>query len=235
VQSEFQDRNAVVTGASSGIGRRTAEVLAERGAMVVAFARSRGALDEIAAAHAGRILVVDGDVADPAAVDGLFDDAEQRFGDVDILINCAGMVDPKPVIETSVEEWNQLMNVNLRSIFLTCRRVLPSMIARRSGVIVNVASISGVPGPQKFPGFVSYCASKAGVIGLTEALAAEVKDYGIRVNCLSPGSVDTAMLHLAGAGLAPDMSPSEVVSAILFLASDRSRPINGQNMHVYGV
>jgi NAD(P)-dependent dehydrogenase (short-subunit alcohol dehydrogenase family) len=232
---ELQDRISVVTGASSGIGRRTAEILAAQGAMVVAFARSRGPLEELAAAYPNRVLVVEGDVAEPAAVDRLFDAAEGGFGDCDLLINCAGMIDPKPLIETTVEEWDQLMHVNLRGIFLTCRRALRSMMARRMGTIVNVASISGVPGVQKFPGFVSYCASKAGVIGLTEALAAEVREYGIRVNCVSPGSVDTAMLHLAGAGLVPDMSPAEVASAILFLASDRSRPINGQNMHVYGV
>ena len=98
---------------------------------------------------------------------------------------------------------------------------------------MNVASISGVPGPQKFPGFVSYCASKAAVIALTEALAVEVKEYGIRVNSVSPGSVDTAMLRRAGAALVPDMTPDEVASTILFLASDRSRPINGQNLHVF--
>jgi NAD(P)-dependent dehydrogenase (short-subunit alcohol dehydrogenase family) len=233
--AELQDRIAVVTGASSGIGRRTAEVLAAQGALVAVFARSRGPLEEMATAFPDRVLFVEGDVAEPAAVDRLFDAVEQRFGDCDILINCAGMVGPKPLVETSVDEWDQLLNVNLRSMFLTCRRAVPPMMARRRGTIVNVASISGVPGVQKFPGFVSYCASKAGVIGLTEALAAELKDYGIRVNCVSPGSVDTAMLHLAGAGLVPDMSPSEVAAAILFLASDRSRPINGQNMHVYGV
>jgi 3-oxoacyl-[acyl-carrier protein] reductase len=107
------------------------------------------------------------------------------------------------------------------------------MIAKRAGTIVNVASISGVVGPDKFPGFVSYGASKAAVIGLTEALAVEVKEYGIRVNSVSPGSVDTKMWEEASGGFPASMTPEEVAEVILFLASAQSRPINGQNVDVY--
>ena len=97
----------------------------------------------------------------------------------------------------------------------------------------NVASISGVPGPEKFPGFVSYCASKGAVISLTEALAVEVKGRGVRVNCVSPGSVDTKMWAEASGGAPADMTPQEIAQTILFLATDASRPMNGQNLHVY--
>lgn len=108
------------------------------------------------------------------------------------------------------------------------------MLAARRGAIVNVASISGVPGPQKFPGFAAYCASKAALIGFTEALAVELKDSGVRVNCVSPGSVDTPMLRRVAPSLTPDMSPAEMAGIIEFLASAVSRPINGQNIHAYG-
>src|SRR5205085_2218747 len=149
----FENRVAVVTGASSGIGRATAELFASRGARVAVFARSEEKLREL--------------------------------------------------------------------------------VARRGGVIVNVASISGVIGPEKFPRFVSYDASKAAVIALTEALAVEVKGYGIRVNCLSPGSVDTKMWDEASGGAPASMTAEEIAEVISFLASDQSRPMNGQNVDVY--
>jgi NAD(P)-dependent dehydrogenase (short-subunit alcohol dehydrogenase family) len=230
---EFQHRIAVVTGASSGIGARCAEKLAERGARVVVFARSAEALRAMAARHEDRMLAVSGDVADEAAVSRLFDEAESRFGACDILINNAGMIDPKPMAETSARDWDRMFAVNVRGAFLCARRALPAMIAKGSGAIVNVASISGVAGPEKFPGYVSYCASKAAVISMTEAMAVEVKGHGVRVNCVSPGSVDTKMWAAASGGAPADMTPDEVAETILFLASDRSRPIDGQNLHVW--
>jgi NAD(P)-dependent dehydrogenase (short-subunit alcohol dehydrogenase family) len=217
--SEFDGKVAVVTGSSSGIGRRTAELLAERGARVVTFARSAG--------------TVTGDVADPEAIERLFAETEARFGACEILVNCAGTIDPAPLVETSLQSWQRMFDVNVRGVFLACRRALPSMLERGAGTIVNVASISGVVGPEKFPGFVSYCASKGAVISLTEALAVEVKSRGVRVNAVSPGSVDTAMWAAASGGAPADMTPEEVAETILFLASDRSRPMNGQNLHVF--
>jgi 3-oxoacyl-[acyl-carrier protein] reductase len=144
------------------------------------------------------------------------------------------MVDPELLlVKTTPDRWDRLFSVNVGSAFLTCRRALPKMIERGSGVIVNVSSISGVIGPEKFPGFVSYCASKAALIAFTEALAVEVKEHGIRVNCVSPGSVDTKMWAQVSGGAPADMTPEEVAESILFLASPRSRPMNGQNLNVY--
>ena len=217
--SEFAGKVAVITGASSGIGRKTAELLEKHGATVVTFARSGG--------------TVTGDVANAEDVERLFAETERRFGPCDILINNAGLADPAPLVEMSFERWRRTFAVNVDGIYLTCKRALPSMLARGRGAIVNVASISGVVGPEKFPGFVAYCASKGAVISLTEALAVEVKGRGVRVNAVSPGSVDTPMWAEVSGGARAAMTPEEVAETILFLASDRSRPMNGQNVNVF--
>jgi NAD(P)-dependent dehydrogenase (short-subunit alcohol dehydrogenase family) len=225
---EFEGRVAIITGASSGIGRATAAMLLSRGAIVVAFSRSASAakLDE-------RMLVIDGDVSNPDAVEQLFAQTESKLGDCDVLINCAGIIDPKVLVDVALEDWERMFAVNVRGTYLTTRRALPAMIAKRTGAIVNVSSISGVIGPEKFPGYVSYCASKAAVISMTEALAVEVKQYGIRVNSVSPGSVDTPMWAAAGGGAPASMTAEEVAEVICFLASDRARAVNGQDVHVY--
>jgi NAD(P)-dependent dehydrogenase (short-subunit alcohol dehydrogenase family) len=217
MDKDFEGRVAVVTGASSGIGRATAELLEERGAKVVRFSRSGGD--------------VTGDVSSEADVARLFDET----GPCDILINNAGMIETALLHEMSAEAWDRTFAVNVRGVYLTCKYALPSMIARRSGVIVNVSSISGVVGPEKFPGFTAYCASKAALISLTESLAVEVKEHGIRVNCVSPGSVDTKMWADVSGGAPASMTPREIAEAIAFLATDRSRPINGQNLNVWSV
>ena len=233
--ADFDGRIVVVTGASSGIGRATAAHFASRGALVALFARSADTLAAIVRGHEERMLAVAGDVSEPGAIERLFGLVEERFGDCDVLVNNAGMIDPKPLLETTPDAWDRMFAVNVRGTFLASRRALPAMLARRSGAIVNVASISGVPGPEKFPGFASYNASKAAVIAFTESLAVEVGGQGVRVNCVSPGSVDTPMWARASGGAPADMTADEVAETILFLAADRSRAINGQNVHVYGV
>lgn len=231
--SELADRVAIVTGASSGIGRATALRFAEAGARVAIFARRKERLDEIAATTPDRLHAVAGDIANPEDIERLFVETERRFGDCEILVNNAGMVDPKNLVDMTTEEWDRVFDVNVRSAFLASRRAIVKMLTKRRGSIVNLASISGIPGPEKFPGSVAYCAAKGAVILFTETLAAELRDSGIRVNCISPGSVDTPMLYQAAPDAVPSMSPEEIAEVILFVASDRSRPMNGQNVHVY--
>jgi len=230
---EFHERVAIVTGASSGIGRATAELLAARGARIVVFSRNAAALAELVRGHEASMLAVAGDVADADAIERLFAETESRFGSCELLVNNAGMIDPKPLIDVTPAEWDRMFAVNVRGTYLASRRALPAMIAKGRGAIVNVASISGVVGPEKFPGFVSYCASKAAIIELTEALAVEVKPHGVRVNCISPGSVDTKMWADASGGAPASMTPQEIAESILFLASSASRPMNGQNLNVF--
>ena len=227
---EFNGRVAIVTGASSGIGRATAQLLAQRGASVVAFARSEEKLKELTASN---IVPIVGDVEEPKAIEKLFRETHTKFGDCDILVNNAGVVIPHRIAKITTEEWDRVFAVNVRAAFLACQHALPSMVAKRSGSIINVSSISGVLGAQKFAGFTSYNASKAALIAFTEALAVEVKDTGVRVNCVSPGSVDTKMWAGVSGGAPADMTPEEVAETICFLASQRSRPMNGQNLHVY--
>ena len=231
--SEVDGKVALVTGASSGIGRATVELLAQRGARVVAFARRAELLASLAAQFDGHVLAVAGDAAEPRDVERLFEECDRRFGACDILVTSAGMIDPAPLAETTLARWQRMFAVNTEAVFLACRRALPTMLSRNSGAIVNVASISGIPGPEKFPGWASYCASKGAVISFTEALAVELKGTGVRVNAVSPGSVDTPMWAEASGGAPAAMTAHEVAETILFLASDRAKAMNGQNLHVF--
>ena len=234
---DFTEKVAVVTGGGRGIGAATAGLLAGAGARVVVAARTQAEIDGVAGAirdGGGEARAVRADVASEADVRRLFAETAEHLGPVDLLVNNAAVLEASLVAETDVETWDRLLAVNLRGAFLCAREAMRVMVPRRSGAIVNVSSISGVPGPEKWPGYAAYCASKGGLISFTEVLALEGKPHGVRVNAISPGAVDTAMWRQSSGGGAADMSPEEVGRAILFLLSGDSRPVVGSNLHIFG-
>jgi len=232
----IQGRIAIITGAGRGIGRATALRFAREGARVVLFSRSPAHLDEIAAeiARAGfPVLTIAGDVSSEEDVHALFQQAMQAHGRVDILVNCAGIVASQPFLEMDASTWDRVIAVNLRGTFLCCHEAFRIMAAQHSGVIVNLSSLSGIKGVEKFPGLSAYNVSKAGVAGLTEILAVEGKPYNIRVCAVSPGAVDTEMLRQAAPHLKAGMTPDDMAEILLFLAGDSGRMLSGTNIEIF--
>ena len=193
--ARFADRVAVVTGGNRGLGRAICLALAREGARVVVAARGLDRSREVAEAigrEGGQALALPLDVADPQSVQAMVAQVEARWGQVDVLVNNAGIQGKVDwVVNFEPEEWDRIMAINLRGPFLCCRVVLPGMIARRSGKILNVAA--GVQDERVDYGVAAYYASKAGLINFTRQLAAEVRRYGVFVNAMDPGGLDTAM------------------------------------------
>lgn len=231
---ELDGEIALVTGASSGIGRATALLLARSGARVAALARNADALDALCREAGDAMVPVPCDLEHEESIERAIAHVVARLGPVSILVNNAGHIEPRSLELMEIASWDRHFAVNVRAAYVAIRLVLPNMRKAGRGAIVNVSSISGVAGPEKFPGFTAYGASKAALIALTELLAVEVRGSGVRVNCISPGSVETPMLRRVAPSLDADMTPEEVAQTILFLASPRSAAINGQNIHVYG-
>jgi 3-oxoacyl-[acyl-carrier protein] reductase len=224
----------VVTGASRGIGRAIAALLASEGAAVAGCARrvSDGHfVDDLDLADRTRHLVAACDVRHRGEVARFRDLVLARLGAPDILVNNAGVVG-RASIETLPEEtWNEVLDANLKGVFLVIQAFLPSLRGRGRGRIVNMASIAGRRGT---PLLGAYCAAKHGVVGLTRALAEELRPDGIAVNAICPGSVDTQMLALGRPGAQPEMTPAEVARVVLFLAADAPAAMTGQCVDVFG-
>jgi len=214
-------KTAVVTGASRGIGRAIAAALAGAGARVAGCARNPDAGSGVFRC----------DVARPADVARFADDVLGRLGAPDVLVNNAGIVARGRLDEMAVDVWDAVLDANLKGTFLVTRAFLPAMRARRSGRIVNIASISGRQGTAQLS---AYCAAKHGVVGLTRALAAELRDDAIAVNAVCPGSVDTAMLRAGLPGAKPDMSPEDVAGVVLYLAGEAPPALTGSCVDVFG-
>jgi 3-oxoacyl-[acyl-carrier protein] reductase len=232
---------ALVTGAGSGIGRATAEMFAREEARVVLVdvneAGIKSAADAIAAAG-GEALALATDVADGAAVEAMAGAAVERFGGVDVLVNNAGILDDYlPAAETPDEVWERVMAVNLKGQFMTCRALIPQMLERGGGAIINVASTAGLNGGN---GGAAYTTSKHGVIGFTRQLCFDYARKGLRCNVVCPGAVETGMTHeIFSSGDAEVMTavksapigrwaqPEELAAALLFLASEEASFVNG--------
>lgn len=231
-------RVVLVTGSSRGIGRETAARLGDLGYRVaVHYVTSAGPAEELVAAlreGGGEAEAFRADVSDPDACQALVKAVAERFGGLDALVNNAGIIDPAPFDEMSPQSWDAVMGVNLRGTFLCAWHAFRQMKRQRSGTIVNVSSLSGIRGTEKFPGFAAYTASKHGVVGLTEALAVEARPLGIRVACVAPGAVDTAMLRKAAPGLKAGAKPDDIAAILTyFVVEESSVPLNGSVLEVH--
>jgi 3-oxoacyl-[acyl-carrier protein] reductase len=238
---DLTGKGALVTGATGGIGWAIAEALHAQGADVAVSGTRAERLEELKAKLGARVTALPCDLRDRAAVAKLADDAEKAVGQVDILVNNAGITHDNLFMRMKDEEWDDVIAVNLSSVFVLTRGVVRGMIRRRSGRIVNIASISGVLGN---PGQGNYAASKAGLVGMTKSLAREVANRGITANCIAPGFISTPMTDVltpkqieAIAGAIPAAKfgrPEEVAAAVVFLASDEASYVTGETIHVNG-
>jgi 3-oxoacyl-[acyl-carrier protein] reductase len=217
--SSLAGKVAVVTGASRGIGLAIAKMLGDAGARVAGCARH--AAPGVSACDVGR----------PADVEEFAAQVLERFGPPDLLINNAGLVTRSRLEETALESWDAVLDSNLKGTFLITRAFLPAMRGRRGARIVNVASISGRQGTA---GLTAYCAAKHGVVGLTRALAEELRPDGIAVNAVCPGSVDTDMLRVGMPGAQPDMSPEDVANVVIYLLAYAPPALTGSCVDVFG-
>lgn len=225
----------LITGASRGIGAAAARLFAQKGWQVAAnYCQSEEEARTLAASHPG-ILAVQADVADRGQVDEMIGEVLRQFGHIDVLINNAGIAQQKLFTDVTEAEWERLFSVNVTGVFHCCQAVLPGMIRRQRGKILNLSSIWGMTGASCE---VAYSAAKAAVIGLSKALAKEVGPSGITVNCVAPGVIDTDMNAALDdeirAGLREETPlgvlgrPEDVANLLFFLASEQADFITGQ-------
>jgi 3-oxoacyl-[acyl-carrier protein] reductase len=212
---------AIITGAGSGIGRAVACALAQAGAKVALAARTKKNLDMVAneiTRNGGSALVIPTDVGNESQVEALVTKTKSTYGQIDILITSAGGAVFGPLIDSRTEDWDTMMNINLRGTYLCCKHAVREMIPRTRGHILNVLSIAST---HILPGSTGYTASKFGALGLTKVIAAEVRSLGIKVTAVIPGAVDTPLWENSGSTLdrGKMLSPSDVANAMLSVIS----------------
>ena len=239
---DLSSKIALVTGASRGIGAAIADTLAQAGATVIGTATS----DSGAAAIGERLAQWNGqgralNAAEADGIENLIADIEKEFGKLDILVNNAGITRDNLLMRMKEEEWDEIMQVNLKSVFRASKAVLRGMMKQRSGRIINITSVVGAMGNA---GQANYAAAKAGLMGFAKSMAREVGSRGITVNCIAPGFIDTDMTRAlpeevrktfeAQTALGRFGDAQDIADAVLFLASDQAKYITGQTLHVNG-
>jgi len=246
---ELKDKVAIITGARRGMGKSHALKLAKVGAKVVVSDISQEecqlVVDEIKK-EKGEAIAVKCDATKKEEVDNMIKAAVDKWGKVDILVNNAGICQFKPFLELTEEEWDRTLNINLKGYFLCAQASAKEMAKQKSGVIINIASVAMGQQGIGFPNIVHYCASKGGIVGMTEALAVELAPYNIRVNAISPGMIETPMIDpvkqdpkimeamLARVPMRRVGKPEEVSNLVLFLASDVSSYMTGSTVVIDG-
>ncbi len=246
---DFEDKIVLVTGASSGIGRATAKAFAKQGAKVAAAARSQKQLDDLVKeikTGSGEAIAVPCDLSNDSDVEQAIQHTVDRFGGLDILVNAAGVLKLGSIDNTTLEDWDKTLAVNLRAVFNTMRLAVPHLL-KRKGNIVNVSSVNGL---RSFPNVLAYNVSKAGVDQLTHCAALELASRGVRVNAVNPGVVKTN-LHQSG-GMDDETyaqfmersktthplgrvgQPEEIAELIIFLASSKASWITGASYSIDG-
>ena len=238
---DLSGKTALVTGASGGIGGAIAKALHAQGATVGLTGTRREALDKVAAELKDRVHVFVADLGDPAATDALVKDAEAAMGKVDILVNNAGLTRDNIAMRMKDEEWQKVIDVNLTAGFRLGRAAMRGMMKRRFGRIIGITSVVGVTGN---PGQANYAAAKAGMIGMSKALAQELASRSITVNCVAPGFIETAMTDALTEEQRNQILPKvpagrlgqsdEIAAAVVYLASDEAAYVTGQTLHVNG-
>lgn len=238
-------RVALVTGGSRGIGRAIAEQLAADGHQVaVNYTASKDAAEEVVAAiedAGGTAIAVQADVGDPDAVAAMFEEVTERLGPVEILVNNAGITRDDLLLRMGVDDWDDVITTNLRSVYLVTKSALKSMLRARWGRIVSISSVSGIAGN---PGQANYAASKAAIIGFTKSVAREVGSRGITVNAVAPGFIATDMTEALGEEITAAATgrialgrlgePREVAAAVGYLCSDQAAYVTGHTLVVDG-
>ncbi|MGG4146116.1 3-oxoacyl-[acyl-carrier-protein] reductase [Paenibacillus algorifonticola] len=243
--ANLEGKKALVTGASRGIGRAIAIALAEAGADVaINYSGSEAAAAETAQAVEAlgrRAIVLQANVGNTAEFEAMVKDVLEQFGAIDILVNNAGITRDNLIMRMKEEEFDQVIETNLKGVFNGIKAVTRPMMKQRSGRIINISSVVGVLGN---PGQANYVAAKAGVIGLTKASAKELASRGITVNCVAPGFIQTEMTDKLPAEMKESLSgqiplarlgsPEDIAAAVRFLASDAAGYMTGQTVHVDG-
>jgi 3-oxoacyl-[acyl-carrier protein] reductase len=238
---DLTGRKALVTGATGGIGGEIARALHARGATVTVSGTRQGALDELATALGDRIHAIHADLGDADSVESLVPAAEAAMGGLDILVNNAGVTRDNLLLRLKDEDWDSVLAINLTAAFRLSRAAVKGMMRRRYGRIIYIGSVVGSTGN---PGQVNYAASKAGLLGMAKALAAEVASRAITVNCVAPGFIETPMTQELSEGQRTGLlaaipagrlgQTSDVAAAVVYLSSNEAGYVTGHTLHVNG-